>query len=327
MTPGIPALDPAAVLALAADEPGYDAGWWRGAVRGGLFAGSFGATVDAVRRLAGAAVPSPVHNGFVQSGAVLAALGAHEEVAALRSGARRYAFARTGPDGTDDVSTRAEGGRLYGTKCFVPYAASADVLLVVARTGVFAVERAAPGVRLEPIPTIGLDRSCAVHLDGAPATSLGTAPLETALARGVIALAADALGAAEAALRHAVERVTARPPLARRQAVRHRCADMLLDTTLTAGVVERAVRLVDDGAPDGEIRRAAAVAKAVASERCRRVTASAHQLGGGEGIHADQPLHLWYRRVKAAEPVLGAPRSHRAAIAAALLDPRPEGSG
>ena len=95
---------------------------------------------------------------------------------------------------------------------------------------------------------------------------------------------------------------------------------MLLDVTLVAGVVERAARLVDDDAPLPDVRRAAAVAKAAAAQRCRRVTASAHQLCGGEGIHADRPLHLWYRRVKAAEPMLGDPRRHREAVAATLLD-------
>jgi alkylation response protein AidB-like acyl-CoA dehydrogenase len=50
------------------------------------------------------------------------------------------------------------------------------------------------------------------------------------------------------------------------------------------------------------------------------VSAAAHQLHGGEGIYADQPVHLWYRRIKAAEPVFGTPDFHRARVAAALLD-------
>jgi alkylation response protein AidB-like acyl-CoA dehydrogenase len=68
------------------------------------------------------------------------------------------------------------------------------------------------------------------------------------------------------------------------------------------------------------VRRAASSAKAIAVERCRRVTAAAHQLAGGQGIYADRPFHRWYRRVKVAEPVLGDTRHHRAVVAAAVLD-------
>ena len=65
---------------------------------------------------------------------------------------------------------------------------------------------------------------------------------------------------------------------------------------------------------------AASYCKAAVIERCRRVTASAHQLAGGQGILADTPFHRWFRRVKTAEPVLGTNRHHRARIAASLLD-------
>ncbi|SHN46565.1 acyl-CoA dehydrogenase family protein [Cryptosporangium aurantiacum] len=382
MTPtaAAPAVDAAAILALTESPPGYDPDWWRGALprfTGGLPGGRgrFADAVDAIRQLAAAAVPSPVHNGVVQSGALLAALGEREHLNALTAGERRYAFCVTEPDGSygpGSIRTRAEptgkSWRLDGTKCFVPYAADADVLLVVARVpgpvsvadgrrapdvvAAFAVDAAAPGVRIEPIPTIGLDHQCAISLRAAPARRLGafrrpgrppdptdptdptepTDPTDSALSRGTIALAADALGAAEAAMRYAVERVSTRvqqgTPLGTRQAVKHRCADMLLDVALVAGVVERAARLLDrDAAPD-DVRRAAAIAKAAAATRCRRVTASAHQLCGGDGIHADRPLHLWYRRVKAAEPMLGDPRHHRATVATTLLDSsRSEGFG
>ena len=43
-------------------------------------------------------------------------------------------------------------------------------------------------------------------------------------------------------------------------------------------------------------------------------------LAGGEGIYADAPFHRWYRRAKVAELVLGDNRTHRATVAASLLD-------
>ncbi len=126
-------------------------------------------------------------------------------------------------------------------------------------------------------------------------------------------LCADAVGAATAALDHTVERVKAREqwgaPIGTFQAVQHRCADMLLDVTTARDAVYDAAGAVDRG---DDAVLAASRAKAFAIDASRRVTAAAHQLGGGEGIYADQPVHLWYRRVKAIEPMYGSPDFHRA---------------
>ncbi len=152
-----------------------------------------------------------------------------------------------------------------------------------------------------------------------------TSDVDGAVARAAVVLAADAVGAAEAALDAAVAHVRDRQqwgaPLGTLQAVQHRAADMLIDVTLAADAVLDAAGIADRPDSTGaETRLAAAYAKATAVERCRKVTASAHQLAGGQGIRADRPFHRWYRRVKAAEPALGDARRHRAAIAAALLD-------
>jgi acyl-CoA dehydrogenase len=151
--------------------------------------------------------------------------------------------------------------------------------------------------------------------------------VDGAVARAAVLVSADAVGAAhaakDAAVRHVHQRRQWGRPLASLQAVRHRCADMLLDVTLATDAVFDAAGVADRGAPAGEFRLAAAYAKAGALERCRRVTASAHQLAGGQGIHADAPFHRWYRRVKAAEPEFGDTRAHREAVAAALLDGPP----
>ena len=124
-----------------------------------------------------------------------------------------------------------------------------------------------------------------------------------------------------AALDHTVEHVTTREqwdaPIGTFQAVQHRCADMLIDVTTARDAVYDAAGTVDRG-EDAVL--AASRAKAFAIDACRRVTAAAHQLHGGEGIYADQPVHLWYRRVKAIEPMYGSPDFHRAVVAAALLD-------
>ena len=349
---GLP--DAALARALADAEPGYDVTWWTGLLRSGVLSGgqpaqaagqgTFTDLVGAVAAIAAAAAPSPVHTGVVQSGSALLEVGGEHErsahLPALLTGDRRYAFCLTEADGgygPAAVATRAaRRGRdwvIDGVKCYVPYAASADTLLVVARGEaghqMFAVDSGTPGIDLRPIPTIGADRQCRITLASVRVPDearIGTAAdawpaVERALTRCVVALAADSLGAADAALRHAVAHVRLRhqwgTPLGGFQAVKHRCADMYMDVLLAREVVAHAAALIDQGS---DARRAASTAKALCARRCRQVSAAAHQLCGGAGILADSPLHLWYRRIKAAEPMLGDPRYHRAVVADSVLN-------
>lgn len=282
-----------------------------------------------------AAVPSSFHNGYALSGLVLLFADARDRLATLERDERRFACCITEPDGSarlESIATVATRGQddwtLTGIKCFVPFAARADTFLVVARTdvslGVFAVDARAPGIAITAIPTIGLDEQCEIAFDHAPAAPVAldaAAVVEQAIARSLIALCADAVGAASAALDHTVARVKSREqwstPIGTFQVVQHRCVDMLIDVTTARDAVYDAAGMVDRGE---DAILAAARTKAFSVDACRRVTAAAHQLHGGEGIYADQPVHLWYRRVKAIEPLFGSPDFHRARVAAALLD-------
>jgi len=209
-----------------------------------------------------------------------------------------------------------------GVADFVAHAAEADVFLVVVAGGVAEVDP--HDVTIEPQPSIGDEEWCRVGFRSVPTVATMPADVDAALARAAIVRAADAVGAAEAAMEAAVARVKERhqwgAPLGVLQAVQHRCAQMLIDVTLASDAVYDAAGIADRGAPEAEVRLAASYAKATAGERARRVTASAHQLAGGEGIYADAPFHRWYRRAKVAELVLGDNRTHRATVAASLLD-------
>lgn len=204
---------------------------------------------------------------------------------------------------------------------FVRDAQLADVLLVPVPGGVGEV---APGdAAIEPVTA--LDGTWArVTIRSAPAMTIAC-DVEEAVARATILLCADALGAAEAAMEAAAAHVTARVqhgrPLATLQVVRHRCADMRIRVTVAESAVLAA-------AQSDDVRTASSWCKAAVIERCRRVTADAHQLAGGQGILADAPFHRWFRRVKTAEPVLGGNREHRARVAASLIerDPGPTSS-
>lgn len=200
---------------------------------------------------------------------------------------------------------------------FVRDAQLADVLLVPVPGGVGEVAPAEAVID----PLVALDGTWArVSIASTPAMTMAC-DVEEAVARATILLCADALGAAEAAMEAAAAHVAARVqhgrPLATLQVVRHRCADMRIRVTVAESAVLAAAE-ADDVVP------AASWCKAAVIERCRRVTADAHQLAGGQGILADAPFHRWFRRVKVAEPVLGTNREHRARVAAALIG-RPPG--
>jgi hypothetical protein len=208
-----------------------------------------------------------------------------------------------------------------GVADFVPHAALAECFLVCVAGGV--VELDASAARIEPQPSLSDEGWCRVHFGSIDGRAARRADQAAARARAAILRCADAVGCAEAALgavrAHVGQRVVGGEPLAAKQAVRHRCADMWTDLTQAADAVLDAAQRVDAGRPEPEISLAASYAKATAVERCRRVTAAAHQLAGGAGILASAPYHRWYRRVKAIEPLLGSARRHRAAIAAAVL--------
>jgi alkylation response protein AidB-like acyl-CoA dehydrogenase len=126
--------------------------------------------------------------------------------------------------------------------------------------------------------------------------------------------------AAAAALSHAsrwaATRLQFKAPIGSLQAVQHRLADAYIDVVTAQDSVYDAAGIIDRG---DEARVVAAAAKAHCSDACRRVTAAAHQVCGGEGIYADQPLHLWHRRIAALVPVLGTVRSLRAIVARSIL--------
>jgi alkylation response protein AidB-like acyl-CoA dehydrogenase len=352
--------DPEGFGELTDKEPGYDPDVWRTLVDAGwarrgfptAVGGSGGGLTDlvvVVEEIGRGPLPCPVQNGVVQSGFALVAVGDEEHggrhLSELLSGRRRYAFCLTEPSGSyrpEAVVTRATrhggGWRLDGAKSFVPYGQGADRLLVVARTGdgpaasdglsLFVVDAAGDGVSRKPFASIGCDRQCRIDFDavrvdgddliGAPGRAWPR--LRAALDRAAVVVAAEAVGAAAAALDAAVGRAQARlvfgAPLGSYQGMQHRFADRLIDLTAARDAVYDAAGGLDR-AEDARLRVSSA--KVAAAEGGRRVTAFAHQVHGGEGIYADRPVHLWYRRVKGLEPVLGDPRWHRERIAALVF--------
>ncbi len=226
------------------------------------------------------------------------------------------------------VTTRAEstgrGWRLTGIKHFVPWAHVADVVIVPAQTPeglvLFLLDSQAAGVTLTPMS--GIDpgtRWCSLRLDGVslPADARLGAPgapvLEGLLRRGAVGAAAEMLGAARRCLDLAVGYAKVREqfgqPIGAFQAIRHTCAEMLMEIENAHAAVYYAAWALDAGAEDAAV--AASVTKAYVSEAARKVCGAAIQVHGGIGFTWEYDLHLYFKRAKALEPMYGDAEYHR----------------
>jgi alkylation response protein AidB-like acyl-CoA dehydrogenase len=213
------------------------------------------------------------------------------------------------------------GWELSGSTEPVAFAPSADVLLVVGADAdgvrrLFLVEQ--PD-RPAPEAAMDLTREMArVHLDGAGATELGgPEAVESYLDRGAVAYSAEMLGCADAALsmsvQYAGEREQFGRPIGSFQAVKHRCADMLVDVEGMRSATWWAAWALSTG--DAQRSMAASTAKAWCSDAADRVVASALQVHGGIGFTWDSDVHLHLKRVQYDRLAFGDAAAHRDRLA------------
>jgi len=231
------------------------------------------------------------------------------------------------------MSARAEktprGWSLSGTKRFVPWAHVANLLLIPARAPegptLFLVDPSASGLTLSPVQ--GMDpatRWVQIDMDQVPAATdavLGTVgqaePLLASLVRrGAVGAAAEMLGAARRCLDMAVGYAKVREqfgqPIGSFQAIRHKCAEMLLEIENSHSAVYYAAWALDAHAEDGEL--AASIAKAYVGDAARKVCGEAIQVHGGIGFTWEYDLHIYMKRAKALEPMYGDADYHREQI-------------
>ena len=222
------------------------------------------------------------------------------------------------------------GWVLDGVKPFVLDAELASFFVVSAATddgpGVFVVDADQPAVAVERMRTMDLSRGQArVVLTAARATRLdrqGDAEALLGVVRdtAMVALAAEQLGAAERALEMAVDYVKERHqfgrPIGSFQAVKHRCADMLVSVEKARSIVQHAVWALETGDPG--LPRVASAAKAVCSQALVHVAFETVQVHGGIGFTWEHDAHRYVRRAKTTEVYLGTPAVHLERIAAHL---------
>jgi alkylation response protein AidB-like acyl-CoA dehydrogenase len=221
----------------------------------------------------------------------------------------------------------AEGWTLTGVKKFVLDGHVADLVLVAARTdagvSVFAVDARAPGFTATPVPTMDQTRKQAeLHFADTPARLVGedgegAEIIGRALDTAAILLAAEQVGGASRALEMAVEyakmRVQFGRPIGSFQAIKHKCADMLTETESARSAAYYGMWAL--AADDPDVPVAARLAKIYCSQAYMHVAADNIQVHGGIGFTWEHPAHLYFKRAKTCEVLLGTPAYHRGLLA------------
>jgi alkylation response protein AidB-like acyl-CoA dehydrogenase len=245
--------------------------------------------------------------------AILPRIGSGEVIVAL-------AYAEPGSPWDGGFTTRADNGQLTGSKTLVVDGHVADILLVTAVTpdglALYAVNGSATTRR--PLPTLDQTRSLAeVSFDSTPATLVsadGARVLRQTLETAAVLLAAEQLGGAQRCLDMAVDYAKIRTQFGRAigsfQAIKHRCADMLLDVETARSAVMLAM--------GEESAETASLARAHCSEVFSRTATSNVQIHGGIGFTWEHDAHLYLKRAKSSELLLGSPNEHRELVAQAI---------
>ena len=210
----------------------------------------------------------------------------------------------------------------------------ADLLVVAAEhagaTSLFAVPSAARGVERRAHPTMDQTRRfAAVELRGVEvgadallgAEGQGAAALERALDEARVALAAEQVGGAQRCLDMAVayakERVQFGRAIGSFQAIKHKCADMMVAVESARSATYYAGCAVAEASD--RVAQLASTAKAWASESYFRCAAEALQIHGGVGFTWEYDVHLHLKRARSMEAFLGTPAWHRERVAAKVL--------
>jgi alkylation response protein AidB-like acyl-CoA dehydrogenase len=267
-----------------------------------------------------------VHSGDDQAKAdLLPGIASGETIAAL---ALTEENGRWDEPGVTATATRdGDAWKLSGTKSYVIDGHTATLLIVAARTdagvSLFAVEGDAAGVTRTPLSTMDQTRKQAkVELADTPGRLIGTdgggwAVLERVLDLAAVALAAEQVGGAQKCLDMAVEyakdRVQFGRPIGSFQAIKHKCADMLLEVESAKSAAYYAGWCASE--LNDELPSVASLAKAYCSEAYFHAAAENIQIHGGIGFTWEHPAHLYFKRAKSSELLFGDPTYHRELLA------------
>jgi alkylation response protein AidB-like acyl-CoA dehydrogenase len=220
---------------------------------------------------------------------------------------------------------------LSGAKDYVLDGAIADIVLVVARTdsglGLFQVEEKASKLERAALPTLDLTRKLArLSFSDTPATLLSgsgdaTMAIGHGLALAASMLAAEQVGGAQRCLElstdYAKTRLQFGRPIGSFQAIKHKCADMLVETEFARSAAYNAVFAAAEN-DHGQLQSAAQIARSYCSEAFFRAAADNIQIHGGMGFTWEASPHLYFKRARASSMMFGDPIEERQKLSATL---------
>jgi alkylation response protein AidB-like acyl-CoA dehydrogenase len=279
-------------------------------------------SVAAVRALEGSAQAERWFPGIV-AGETVAALaideGKHHNPAAIACGAKRS----------------GNGFVLSGTKQFVVHGASADVILVAARTAgspgdsegvtLFAVERDAKGLDVDNVALADSSKAARLKLDSVEVDADavvgevdgGWGPLSRALNVGRAGAAAELVGVAGGASEMTFEYLKQRKQFGKLigefQALQHRAAHLYGEIEIARAAALKAAQLLDAGDPAAELF--VSVAKAKAAKTSALAVQEGVQMHGGIGMTDEHDIGLYMKREAVLSELFGSPRYHANRVA------------
>ncbi|WP_050616114.1 acyl-CoA dehydrogenase family protein [Bacillus testis] len=227
---------------------------------------------------------------------------------------------------------------LSGNKLFVPFAATADYMLTLARTEsnrgtgeegltLFLIDMKREGITVTETPSIGPDGLHEVQFNQvmvSEADVIGTVNggweasqqvLQMATALNCIEMAGVLRRAVEVTSDYVKERIQFGRPIGSFQSVQHRLADMY---TIVEGGKMAAYQAIWRLGEGLTAAREISIAKAYLSKEGQQVLVGAHQLHGGMGLDMDYPLQFCFRRFKNLQLSLGTPSVHLATISQSM---------
>jgi len=234
-----------------------------------------------------------------------------------------------------NIATEAErngqGYTLNGAKRFVTDGHHADIFIIVARTfgeagqahgiSLFIVPAGADGLTVQALNTVDSHGAAHLQLEDVAvgedsvlgAVDAGWEILDPALDRGRIALAAEALGSAQATFDMTLEYLQTRKQFGQLigsfQSLQHRAAKWFTELELTRSCIGAALSGVDENRKD--TAELASLAKARASDLIHLASNETVQFHGGIGMTDDHDSGLYMKRARVQEALLGGAGFHR----------------
>ena len=291
-----------------------------------------------LEEMGGALLCAPYFSSAVMAANTLMLCGDEDakqaHLGGIASGETRGTLAFTEQNGRWDeagitmAASPANGAwSLDGVKMYVLDGHTADLIIVAARTSggvsLFTVDPDAAGLTRTALSTMDQTRKQAkLTFEGVSATLIGTEGqgwpvLETVLDLAAVALVAEQVGGAQRCLDMAVEyakvRVQFGRPIGSFQAIKHKCADMLLEVESAKSAAYYAGWCAAE--MNDELPQVASLAKSYCSEAYFHAAAENIQIHGGIGFTWEHPAHLYFKRAKSSELLFGDPTYHRELLA------------